>query len=206
MIYFIIFLFLVIGLVLEYALVFNQVRLTIYYLVNWCLVCISAFRYRVGTDSISFNNLFDNGAHLSGDRYQPLWNVINIIADYIIGEFWAVQLIASTLFFLAINSHIRKHRDILITVSLIYFFPHYFTKNFELMRESFALSIFYLFGIKNLLNKNWKKYVLVCIVCFNFHAGAFYTIILPFLMRIRLEKYNLFVLCNNCVGIHFGRH
>lgn len=194
----------ILGIILERSTISSKYSKFMYYFVHFGLIGLAGFRYRVGTDTIRYHEMFDNNIYSNLEFYQPLWNFLNDFIYHSGGEFWGVQLICSIIFFVGLNKHLQRYPNTILIATLIYFYPHFFTKNFELLRESLALGIFFLFGLNFLERKKYIKYYMVAIVCINIHVGSIYLIILPLLLKIRFEKINLFILCNTLFLIfHF---
>lgn len=98
------------------------------------LICISGFRYRLGIDSIRYENYFYfyqdtlssfdfSGLNLL--RYEPLYELFGIICKSIVPEFWFMQLMQA-----------------LLVNSIVFYFFKRFTSNVFVAITIYALSLF----------------------------------------------------------------
>ena len=195
--------FILFGIFIELSNTNRKYSKIIYYAVHFGLIIIAGLRYRVGTDTIRYHEMFDNDIHWHLKLYQPVWNILNQLIDLTIGEFWGIQIICSIIFFLGLNKQFQQYPNSIFIATLLYFFPHFFTKNFELLRESLALGVFFLYGFKNLEKKKWINYYIISFICILIHLGSVYLFLLPILLKIKFEKINLFLLCNSLFMIFY---
>ena len=162
------------------------------------LILLAGLRFRVGGDSLEYENVFYNlpdfeyifNVGLSGLEYQPLWYVFNAIIKYFSNFFVSFQLIhaiiVNTSFFIIISKYC-KHRFTAVTLYYILIFPYF---NMEILRESLAVIIF-LFAYKYLYNKKYIRYYLLVFLSYLFHASAIFLFILPFLVYFLENKISL---------------
>ena len=72
------------------------------------------------------------------------------------------------------------------SVILIYYCSFTFIEfNFELMRETIAVAIFLMYGIKYYLSKKWIKYYLIVLLAYSFHPSAMMMFLLPLIRNLK---------------------
>lgn len=165
--------------------------------VYWGLcVLLSLFiglRYRVGGDSLWYNNMFDDGFYPSLSElingydfidayFYPGWLFLNAAVKSFLGEFWGVQLLQATFVnitcFYVFDKYCKEQR---YTCLLIYYFFYFLYFNTEIMRESVSASFFFL-SYKYINERKWGKYYIFCLCAFLFHPSAIVTFIIPLLL------------------------
>ncbi|MGL6064072.1 MAG: EpsG family protein [Fusobacteriaceae bacterium] len=70
---------------------------------------------------------------------------------------------------------------------LIYFSLFYFWQNFTILRNFIAIIIFWL-GIKYIVENNFIKYIVLCIVAFLFHKSAIIAFPMYFILKLKPRK------------------
>lgn len=155
------------------------------------LVLVAGLRLVVGGDTQTYMADFDlyptldefTIFHFALFRYQPLWILLNCLAKTIYPEFFVVQLMLSAVVNPITFYIIKKETDKKYEVALIYLLFQFLYLNCEIMRETFAICIFY-FAFGYLIRHKWLPYYGLCIVAFLFHDAAAFYFILPFLLPI----------------------
>lgn len=158
------------------------------------LVLVAGLRLVVGGDSQTYMADFDRYPtldeftifHLALFRYQPLWILLNCLAKTIYPEFFVVQLMLSAIVNPVTFYIIKKETDRKYEVAIVYLLFQFLYLNCEIMRETFAICIFY-FAFGYLIKHKWLPYYGLCFVAFLFHDAAAFYFILPFLIPF-LEK------------------
>lgn len=152
------------------------------------LICISAFSYEIGSDTIIYmeeynvaNNLKDLSRYdfLKLNR-QPGWILLLSLCKTFSSDYWVFKVLQSIFVNSVICFFIKKNCTYIYTTTLLYYITLYFQLNFETMRESFAIVIF-LISYKYLLSKQWIKYYLCALLALSFHISAVITLIIPIL-------------------------
>ena len=126
-----------------------------YYLILVGLICLSGFRYKVGGDTFMYMEEFPNLPDLSGlsnyetgvNKRQPLWILFAAISKSISQEFYVLQIFHAIIVNTLIFRFIKENTKYIFTAVLFYFIGYYCYFNFEILRESLAISLF-LFSIK----------------------------------------------------------
>lgn len=163
------------------------------------LIVLSGFSYRLGVDIITSEDKYREVSDMSSMSWRylnsfygkmPGWIFFCTICKTIVSSFWFLKLIhaiiVNTLIFLAIKNNIKY----VFSGILVYFCLIYFEFNFQILRESIAISVF-LFSLRYFYDQKWTKYYLMVIICISFHESA---IVLLFIPIIRYFKTNFFSL------------
>lgn len=173
----------------------------IYYkLVYILMVLMSGLAYRVGADLVSYESSYYLGfkgelnyeigdllTHFS--RAQPGWVIFSTLMFKLGASFTVFKLIQAAFSQFAVFYIIRKYTSYKYTALLLFFvflFPHV---NFNVLRESFAIS-FFLLSIPHLINRNWIKYSMYIFGAFMFHAGAIILFLCPFIFYLDFNSRN----------------
>lgn len=151
------------------------------------------FRYRVGGDSLWYNNMFDedfypsldellSGYDFAANYFYPGWLFLNAMVKSTVGEFWGVQLLqalfVNIVCFYIFDKYCREQKYICL---LVYYFFYFLYFNTEIMRESISASFFFL-AYKYVVEKKWGKYYAVCMLAFLFHPSAVVVFVIPALL------------------------
>lgn len=158
------------------------------------IVCIVGFRYRMGTDTITYLNDFYGfptllDFHFERNRhYAPLFTLLMSLVRTITDQFWVFQLIVAAFINITLLHSIRKlfGDNYFFTFLIIYFVGPCFNLNCESLRETIAISFFFL-SIPDLLVGNWKRYYLYCFLAIGFHYGAIVLLLFPQLKQLRFN-------------------
>jgi hypothetical protein len=168
------------------------------------LVVMSSFRYRVGGDSLYYEEYYEGMPELynyieyldfNPHAYQPLWLLLVAFCKTVSNEFYFFQIVHAVIFNLSLYLFIKRYTSYIFSTLLLMFFSlMYFYYSFEIQRETIALSVF-LFNIENLEKKRWFRYYILALISFMFHISAIFLFLLPFLKKVELTKkmiYGLF--------------
>lgn len=149
-------------------------------------ILIAGLRYRIGGDSIGYENSFETFPTLaqlanykfSSTRFEPGFLVLGSISKTISDDFMVFQLIHATIvngvifWFVAKNT---QNKFIAITIYAIY---QYFNLNTEVLREALAVSCF-LLAWPAFRDGKWFIYYAIMLLGTTFHISAFITFLLP---------------------------
>ncbi len=202
MIYFII---LILFLIIAYIYDINKVRQGkefLYLIELFILISLAAFRYRVGGDSLAYEDDYKNlptfselmKFGFSDMQYQPLWYILNALTKSVSNKFFFFQLIHAIIINSCIFIFINKyciHKFSFIVFYFIFLYPYF---NFEILRESIAIVIF-LFAFPLIQEKKYLKYYLLNVLSFLFHPSALFLFIVPilyFLFKSNINFLKLF--------------
>lgn len=198
MIYIIILIFLLFG-CFHYDVLkskFGKEAYTVFVLI--LLGLMSAFRYRVGGDSIIYEESFEympklnevfwyiQNKNLRG--YQPLWLVATGLIKSLGGDAYDFQLfhalICNSCLYIFLKRYTKYALSFLVLFGVSFLYFYY---SFEIQRETLAVSVF-LLNIKNLEEKKYKTYYLLAIVSFLFHISAIVLFLLPIFQRLKIKN------------------
>lgn len=164
------------------------------------LIALAGFRYRVGMDTLTYMNTYENLPTISSldfsslftelSRYQPLWNIYVAILGSIYNDFLILQLTNAIIANVLILNFMKRNTNYLFTSIFFYFILFYLEFNFEIMREVIAVSLS-LTAVPYLSKSKWLPYYFISTICFGIHASALVLFILPLFSKITLNKKSL---------------
>lgn len=181
---------------------FKSGRDSWYYFILIYLILVAGLRYRVGMDTIGYMNSYDINPDLhslnlsifsENSKYQPLWIIYVAILKTISPSFVLLQFSNAIIVNTIIFSFIKRNSRYLFTSLFIYTTVYYLEFNFEIMRESLALSIF-LIAIYYLQRSKWIPYFIICSICFGFHFSGLFTFIIPLFKKVKINKFTISIL------------
>ncbi len=201
MIYLILFLFILWSVYYYDITGHNKEKTTVFYIIMILFILLSGLRYHIGADNIGYSYSWDfyptfdtpdwiDGikkfcSHSNRSRYKIGWILYVMTLKTIYNNFVILQLANAILINTAIFSIIRKYSPHLFTPILIYYCTFTFVElEFELMRETVAVSIFLLSGFDAFVRKKWFKYYIVVFIAYNFHPSAMMMFVLPLVRNI----------------------
>ncbi|WP_038335981.1 MULTISPECIES: EpsG family protein [Empedobacter] len=197
-VYLLILLFILFG-VFNFDLLNNKAGKNLYIIFSFIfLALMSAFRYRVGGDSIAYEIYFDGLPKLNDvwyyffnenkNGYQPFWLILNGLVKEFGGNVYDFQMLHAIIFNTLLYIYLKRETKYSLTFLLFFYCSFlYFYFAFEIQRESLAIG-FFLINIKNLENNNWVKYYLLAIVSFMFHMSAIVIFIFPLFKLVRINR------------------
>lgn len=163
------------------------------------LILLAGFRYRVGGDSLEYENVFYSLPDLKyifregffNLEFQPFWYLLNAIVKYFSNLFVSFQIVHAILINVSIFIIINKYSRYRFTAVLFYYILIYPYFNMEILRESLAVVAF-MFAYKYLLSRNYLKYYVLVFVAYLFHASAIFLFFLPFITKFLENNLSLF--------------
>lgn len=169
-----------------------------YLLVFVVMTAMTALRYRVGGDSLMYENYFrylpdlNSFMHFissdSGLHYQPLYLLFVAACKTLTPEYSFYQIVHALTVNVVLFWFIRKHTAYRFTVLFIlYFFLFYFYFTFEIQREILAICCF-LLAFGSFEKNRWLTYYLFAVAGFFFHISAFILLLLPLFKLVRFNK------------------
>lgn len=170
-----------------------------YLIFEWlCLVCLMGFRYHVGGDSFSYEEMYDKYPTLSNfimddlseKGYGILWNLFTITCRSITEEFWIQQLLVSVFVNISFFCFLKKHVQKYFTAIFIYIILYMFKYNTEILRASMAVGVF-LFSFDYMMKKKWLRYYLLSAIAIMFHYEALVLLFFPFILVLDKIKINI---------------
>lgn len=173
---------------------------TVYNFYLIVFILIATLRWKVGGDSISYQNSFEEDIpnlfeldleFIKDYKWEPFFVLVFSFCKTITKDFWFFQFIhaifINTVFFNFIKKN-TSYKYIGLTIYSLFF---YFYFNFEILRESIAVAIFVLI-YPFYLNKKWKKYYLFVIVAIMFHFSASILLVFPLFRNAEFNSKGVF--------------
>lgn len=195
MVYFVVF-FLMVGCVYAY----DYRKHTRFYSVSYwgffvLLVIIAGLRYRIGIDSIVYEDYYDQVptfANLSSfkfdsTRFEPGFMIFASLTRSISDDFTLLQFSQAIVVNLVIFWFILKNTSHRFLCLSFYFLILYLNLTTQVMREALAVSLF-LLAWPFFRDGKWLQYFALCFAAFFFHTSAVMTFLFP-LMCIPGVKY-----------------
>lgn len=164
-----------------------------WYLFIWLIfVFVAGLRYRIGVDTVRYMMGFDELPDLmeykdfdfESTRYGRAYLLLNAIVKTLFSNFVAIQFVLAIIVNGVIFNFIYKNTKHIFLAILFYFIFQYFNYNFEILRESCAISIF-LISWPYFVKKKWWSYYICCAIAILFHPSALITLFVP-LLRLRI--------------------
>lgn len=179
-------------------------------------ICVTGFSYRLGMDTVGYMYYFDHNVddflyslkNIADYRYEPIPTLLFSLVKELTGSFVVLQFIIAAFVNITIFWFLRKHSPLFFFSVFLYFLYQYWNINFEIKRESLAIS-FFLIGIHQILKddcktKDYVVYVVFAILASLSHRYAFITLIYPFFRGIKLSKITIAVLIALSIFVFSG--
>ncbi len=128
------------------------------------------------------------------ERFQPGWVLYCMIIRSISESFYVLQIVTALIFNIAAARVIKRHSPYPFLTILIFYVNFKFLEfEFEIMRETVAVSVFLLLSFDNYIRKKWIPYYIGVIIAFSIHNSAILMFVLPLLRNINwsLKKYSV---------------
>lgn len=176
-------------------------RMTMYYILMFWYIAVSGFQYCMGSDIIVYMEEFDysDWSDISTDNILGLykrqfgWVLLTNIAKTIYSDFFLLKLIQAIIVNVVFFDFFKKQSNAIFTCILFYSLLVYLDFNFNLLRQTFAISIF-LIGYRFFVEKKWFKYYFVVFLAILFHNSAFVLLFIPLLHLLKINKRNLIII------------
>lgn len=167
-----------------------------WYLSFAMIVLLSGLRYMVGSDTIVYMEEFPYmpdvrglaSFDFSGSRYDILWICFCAICKSISPSFFFMQFVLAVIINAIVFWYLRTHTQYNFLSILFYFLLAFLYFNTEILRESLAVGVS-LIALNSYYNKKWVHYYIYVLLAALFHISALFLIVLPFVSRIRINKY-----------------
>lgn len=173
-------------------------RKVVYYVLFLILVLLSGLRYRIGTDTLTYEHWFESAwlptlgkltwSDFSYNRFEPLFVFFGVLVKTIFGDNWiAFQLLHALIINYAFFWAFRKYSRYPFICIAIYFIWLFYPLNCEVMRQSLATAV-WMFSLPLLFEKKYIKYYIVVCICFFIHRSSLLFALLPFLTFLDNRK------------------
>ena len=181
----------------------NKANMVPYMILLVFVILISGFRYRVGIDTLNYMEVYNSLPSIrnvidifdSEDNYsiRPLFLLLVVISKLFSNDFWVCQLLHAIILNSCVFYFLYKESKYPFFCVVMYLFVYFFYFNMEIMRESLAVGIFLL--ARNVLyQRRWIKYCIYVFIASLFHYSAFFMVIYPFVLRLKLNKKFIYIL------------
>ena len=168
-----------------------------YYSLLTVFVLLAGLRYRIGVDSIRYEEVFKYVSNLyeiteyeiieNEERLDPLYALMSSLAKTISNDFWVLQLIQSLLVNTILFRFVRKNTKNLFFAILLYYIVLYANYMCEVMREACAVSMF-LLAWEYFKSNKWIRFYLFSLLAFFFHTSAIVLFVLPIFNFLKIDK------------------
>ena len=150
------------------------------------LITVAGLRYRIGIDSIRYEEYYKN-LHTLGElnaddflntRFAPLYIILSSACRTVTSDFTLVQFAVSAIVNCTVFWFFKSNtRHVFFAISLYYIFL-YLNLNTEVLREALAVSAF-LISWPFFRKGQWLWYYVMAIVAFFCHVSALMMFVLP---------------------------
>lgn len=152
-------------------------------------ILVAGLRYRLGTDSIRYENYFIKGPTLStlsaddftDTRYSPFYITLSAALRSVTDQFVYFQMIHSIVVNCVVFYFLNRYTKKIFFSVLVYAFYLYFPLTMEVLRESFAVCVF-LLAWPFFRDGKWLKWYLMSFLAFFMHTSAIFMILLPLMV------------------------
>lgn len=201
MIYIVIIIYLVICSLTYDFIKSNKGKKTNFFIILIVLILLAGLRYRVGGDTLRYIDMYDYIPTIKNfsfndiifEKFQPLWTLLTSLAKSISPNFIVLQIILALIVNTTMLFFFKNNTKYYFTAILLYFLYFYGNLNFEILRESLAISMF-LISIKYYKQSKWFQYYIFITIAFFFHYSAIILFFLPLLKKINLKLYHLLLI------------
>lgn len=169
-----------------------------YYFLLIIIISMAGFSYRMGYDSIKYENSFNNYSYYSyeiskvlqfNETKEPLWIILNVLINKLFGDFTALKLLIAAFVNSTIFWFLRKYSLYFFTSILLYLLLLGWTLNFEILRASITIALF-LIAFDKIIGErpNYIYYYLWLAPALLFHWFAFVALFFPLFTKITPGK------------------
>lgn len=157
------------------------------------LSLLAGLRYRVGTDTLSYMDEYNNyPLSFFKDKYLFGWYALMALCKSLHFSFYGVQLILAVLTNYAVVKFLRRYSLHFFSSLLLYYIIVFPTLNFEILRQGVCVAIF-LLSFHYLEEKKLAKYYIFAGCACLFHYSALILLLIPLFAFIPLHKKTLTV-------------
>ena len=158
-------------------------------------ILVSGLRYYVGADYNIYKDIFNiinYGGTLNTIEKGYLW--LNRIVAHFSSDYQAIMLVTATIVTICYFVSIYLLSSDMFNSVLIWFLSLCFFESMNTVRQSLAISLFFI-GIWFMFKKKWWWYFLIILVAFCFHTSAIILIFLYWIVNRKSDiKWHLWLL------------
>lgn len=180
------------GLIIVVLLIYlvPSKRVTKIYFIALILILFSGLRECVGTDFNMYKNIFYNLNNLENyylGEIEKGYVLLNKVL-YSINQHHRILFIGTSAMIVGLifNCIYKYSKNYLLSI-LLFIGMGYYHSSFNGIRQYIALAIF-VYSIRFIINKNFKKYVICIFIAILFHNTAVMMLPIYFINRIRFNK------------------
>lgn len=167
------------------------------------LICVSGFRWWVGTDYGGYARAYSIRATLAWDSIfsfnEPGLNIIAKVASIIYNDYVTMFFIAAVITIGLSVITISKYSDMFTYSILLYIFMGCWHSSFNAVRQWLACAILFA-GYRLMIERKFWRYLLVVLVASAFHTTALIMLFVYFLAMKKISIINIaFVLVGTIV-------
>lgn len=179
----------------------RKYRVFFIHIILLAFICISGFSYRLGGDGISYLNEWKyygditdlNYSYLMGfNGRMPGWVLLSTLCKTVTVDFWFFHLVHAIIINVAYVRTIKNDTNYVFTGLLFYFALIYFNQNFQILRESLAVSCFF-FSLPFFYKKEWLKYYGLVLLAMSFHEAAAFLLFLPLFLLFDFNRRSVII-------------
>lgn len=171
-------------------------------LVSISLVCVSGFRYKVGTDfgtyywgfkeipKLSFDYLLGN-SYRDFIPFERGFSILIWILGHINNNPQFIVFITSGINIVLIITVLRKYSDNFTLSTYLYITTMVYYSAFNGIRQWIASAILFC-GIKYLIEKDFKKYIMVILLASTIHISSLIMIVVYFIAQFKPFEKKMF--------------
>lgn len=154
------------------------------------LIFVSGFRWYVGTDYANYANAYVRfkeqvwGAIITYN--EPGIRVLSLISQYIYDDYASMFFISSIITVGLFVYTMYKYSDSFFISISLYVFGHGWTEAFNGIRQMLASAILFA-GHRFILEREFKKYLIIVLLAASFHISALVMIFLYFIPRTKMS-------------------
>lgn len=211
MIYLILLFFILIGVFLYDIKKYKKKKVEYFYFIFILMSLITGLSYRLGGDIINYIyeydeyvSIFDNKVNFlyffSFHDRMPLWVFFNVLFRTIDAEFYLFHLFQVCMINFAVCSVLKKYTNCSFCSILLYGVLAFPLFNYEIMRESLAVSVF-LYSVRFFVKFRFFPYYICSLIAFGFHMSAIVLFIIPLIKLIPNTKIGTMIMIVGCLFI-----
>lgn len=167
--------------------------------IEWLLlILLAGLRYKVGGDTIIYQNTFDS-LYTTRDildspkteNWNILWKLFAALCKKIYDDFATLQIIHAAIVNSVFIWFFKKKTSKYFLAILLYYLFFYFRYNTETMRAALSVCCF-LLTYDYLLQKKYLKYYLGAVIAIGFHTESIVLLLFPIVHHLNKFKPNFF--------------
>ncbi len=164
----------------------KQRRLFWYVVMMVMLILVAGLRYRIGVDSIRYENYYEDLhtlPNLKADdfkdtRYAPLYIILASACRTITSDFTLLQMVIAIIVNCTVFYFFYRNTPHIYLAATFYYICLYLNLNTEVIREALAVCVF-LWAWPFFRKGQWLIYYLLCVVAFFCHVSSIVMLLLP---------------------------